>query len=63
MPMRDDKDETAFDDEVRICPVTGKKEKKSLKSILNKKGKLSRHELDEIFAPVDGTDEIFLEDF
>ncbi len=48
--MYDEYDEdSAFDDEVRTCPVTGKKEKKTLKSVLNKKGKLTKHEMDEIF--------------
>jgi len=41
--------EMGFDDERRIDPVTGRKEKKTLKSVLNKKGKISRYELDEIF--------------
>lgn len=42
-------DDVGFDDEVRVCPVTGRKERKTLKSVLNKKGKLTKHELDEIF--------------
>ena len=46
--MYDDED-MGFDDKHRSCPVTGKKEKKSFKSVLNKKGKLTRHEMDEIF--------------
>lgn len=41
--------EDGFDDERRTCPITGRKEKKSLISTLNKKGKISRHEMDEIF--------------
>ncbi len=44
-----DDDEFGFDDEVRTCPITGRKEKKTLKSVLNKKGKINKHELDEIF--------------
>jgi len=44
-----DDDNNGFDDEVRTCPITGKKEKKTLKSVLNKKGKITRYEMDEIF--------------
>ena len=42
-------DDRAFDDEQRVCPITGKREKKTLISVLNKKGKINKHELDEIF--------------
>lgn len=41
--------ESGLDDEQRVCPVTGRKEKKSMASVLNKKGKLSKFEMDEIF--------------
>jgi hypothetical protein len=47
--MREDDLETGFDDENRVDPVTGRKEKKSMISVLNKKGKLNKYELDEIF--------------
>lgn len=46
--MYDDNYE-AFEDEVKTCPITGRKEKKTLKSVLNKKGKISKYEMDEIF--------------
>lgn len=48
-----DEFETSFEDEHRTCPITGRKEKKSLISQLNKKGKLSRFEMDEIFLSDD----------
>ncbi len=41
--------EMGFDDERRVDPVTGRKEKKSMVSVLNKKGRITKHELDEIF--------------
>ncbi len=47
--MFNDEIETGFDDEKRVDPVTGRKEKKSMVSVLNKKGRLTKHELDEIF--------------
>jgi len=49
--MYDDNEleEQAFDDERRVDPVTGRKEKKSMISVLNKKGKLNKFEMDEIF--------------
>ena len=52
-----------FNDEARTCPITGKKEKKTLKSVLNKKGKINKHELDDLFAPPEDTGEVFLDDF
>lgn len=42
-------DDESFEDEVKVCPITGRKEKKSLISVLNKKGKISSYEMDEIF--------------
>ena len=57
-----DDDDMGFNDEIRTCPITGKKEKKTLRSVLNKKGKINKHEMDEIFAPHDAG-EIFLDDF
>lgn len=42
-------EERSFEDERRVDPVTGRKEKKSIISVLNKKGRLTKHELDEIF--------------
>lgn len=50
--MKDDF-EVGFEDENRRCPVTGRKEKKSLISVLNKKGKISDFEMDEIFLEDD----------
>jgi len=47
--MIDDDIEMGFNDEKRVDPVTGRKEKKSMVSVLNKKGKISKYELDEIF--------------
>lgn len=47
--MFDDEKIESFDDETRTCPITGRKEKKTLKSVLNKKGKISSFEMDEIF--------------
>jgi|GEM_PF-2408023 len=41
--------ESGLNDEQRRCPVTGRKEKKSMASVLNKKGRLSKFEMDEIF--------------
>lgn len=49
----DDNFERGFDDEQRSCPVTGRKEKKTLRSVLNKKGRISRYEMDEIFLEDD----------
>lgn len=46
-------EEQAFDDERRVDPVTGRKEKKSMISVLNKKGRLTKHEMDEIFLEDD----------
>lgn len=45
--------ESGLEDEKRRCPVTGRKEKKSMASVLNKKGKLSSYEMDEIFLEDD----------
>lgn len=46
-------DDRGFDDEKRVDPVTGRKEKKSMMSVLNKKGRLSKFEMDEIFLEDD----------
>jgi hypothetical protein len=34
--MYDDDEMESFDDETRTCPITGRREKKSLRSVLNK---------------------------
>jgi hypothetical protein len=47
--INDEEMEASFDDERRVDPFTGRKEKKSMISVLNKKGRLSKHEMDEIF--------------
>lgn len=47
--MYREEEDAGFDDEFKTCPITGRKEKKSMISTLNKKGKLSKFEMDEIF--------------
>lgn len=46
-------EELSFEDDVKVDPITGRKEKRSLLSKLNGKNKITRQEMDEIFLQDD----------